>query len=126
MLSRAIHDIYYVHTGALKATGNRGLQPAMDHLLENEGKPVPELSGVSEAASSRPSAGGGGEPMDEDDAEDAAALAAVYGGNAAAAAAAADLEAKVRSAFLLFSVVLHWKHSPDRSLTECAAVCLVL
>lgn len=29
---------------ALRATNNRGLQPAMDHLLENEGKPVPDLS----------------------------------------------------------------------------------
>jgi len=37
---------------ALKATGNRGLQPAMDHILENEGKPVPDLGGVSEQGSS--------------------------------------------------------------------------
>ncbi|CAG7847484.1 SubName: Full=Uncharacterized protein {ECO:0000313/EMBL:CCA75372.1} [Serendipita indica DSM 11827] len=27
---------------ALKATAGRGLQPAMDHILENEGKPIPE------------------------------------------------------------------------------------
>ncbi|KAH8104084.1 ubiquitin-related domain-containing protein [Cristinia sonorae] len=80
---------------ALKATGNRGLQPAMDHILENEGKPVPDISGVSETSgASRPSAGGG-EPMDEDEDEDAAALRAVYGtGSAGAAAAAADVEAK--------------------------------
>ncbi|TCD67383.1 hypothetical protein EIP91_012418 [Steccherinum ochraceum] len=67
----------------------------MDFLLENEDKPVPDLSSVSE--SSRPSGGasGGGEPMDEDDDEDVAALRAVYGGGAAgAAAAAADVEAK--------------------------------
>ena len=69
----------------------------MDHLLENEGKPVPDLSGVSDTSSSRPS-GGGDQPMDEDDDEDTAALRAVYGGSgaAAAAAAAADVEAKVR------------------------------
>lgn len=38
--------------GALKATGNRGLQPAMDHILEHEGQPIPDLGGVSEHASS--------------------------------------------------------------------------
>ena len=62
--------------GALKATSNRGLQPAMDHLIENEGKPVPDLSSVTSAASSRPPQGGG-DPMDEDD--DLEALRAVYG-----------------------------------------------
>ena len=30
-----------IYIGALKATQNRGLQPAMDHLIENEGKPIP-------------------------------------------------------------------------------------
>ncbi|KAJ7623630.1 ubiquitin-related domain-containing protein [Roridomyces roridus] len=53
---------------ALKATGNRGLQPAMDHILENEGKPVPELGAVSESAPSQRDA------MDVDDDEDAEAL----------------------------------------------------
>ncbi|PPQ79630.1 hypothetical protein CVT25_003215 [Psilocybe cyanescens] len=55
--------------GALKATGNRGLQPAMDHILEHEGEAVPDLGGVSEQAGSRSA------PMevDEDD-EDAEAL----------------------------------------------------
>ncbi|KAJ7708813.1 DNA-binding protein [Mycena rosella] len=53
---------------ALKATGNRGLQPAMDHLFENEGKPIPDLSAVSESAS-RPA-----NAMDVDDDEDAEAL----------------------------------------------------
>jgi len=51
---------------ALKATGNRGLQPAMDHILEHEGQPIPDLGGVSEQASSSG-------PMDIDD-EDAEAL----------------------------------------------------
>ncbi|THH22129.1 hypothetical protein EUX98_g8246 [Antrodiella citrinella] len=82
--------------GALKATGNRGLQPAMDHILENEGKPVPDLSGVTANSSSSGGGGGGDVPMDEDDDEDAAALRAVYGGSTASAtaAAAADVEAK--------------------------------
>ncbi|EAU90430.1 DNA-binding protein [Coprinopsis cinerea okayama7 len=54
---------------ALKATGNRGLQPAMDHILENEGKPVPELGDVKE------STGGSSNAMDVDeDEEDREAL----------------------------------------------------
>ncbi|KAJ7132325.1 ubiquitin-related domain-containing protein [Mycena epipterygia] len=53
---------------ALKATGNRGLQPAMDHLFEHEGQPIPDLSAVSESTS-RPAR----DPMDDDE-EDAAAL----------------------------------------------------
>ncbi|KAK1230912.1 hypothetical protein PQX77_005990 [Marasmius sp. AFHP31] len=71
---------------ALKATGNRGLQPAMDHILENEGKPVPSLDSVSEAA--RPSASGGAMDVDEDD-EDAEFLRSQMG-----AAGAVDQEAK--------------------------------
>ena len=74
--------------GALKATSNRGLQPAMDHLVENEGKPVPDLSTVS--SSTRPP--GGGDPMDED--EDLEALKAVYG---TGGSGPDDAEAKVRS-----------------------------
>ncbi|KAJ7355800.1 ubiquitin-related domain-containing protein [Mycena albidolilacea] len=55
---------------ALKATGNRGLQPAMDFLFENEGKEIPDLSSVSESTS-RPAR----DAMDvDDDGEDAAAL----------------------------------------------------
>ena len=65
------------YAGALKATGNRGLQPAMDHLVENEGKPIPDLSSVSASSTSAPSGGG---PMDVDeDYEDLEALKAVYG-----------------------------------------------
>ncbi|KAJ8093014.1 hypothetical protein PM082_011335 [Marasmius tenuissimus] len=70
---------------ALKSTGNRGLQPAMDHILENEGKPVPSLDSVSEA--SRPSASGGAMDVDEDD-EDAEFLRNQMG------AGAVDQEAK--------------------------------
>lgn len=54
---------------ALKATGNRGLQPAMDHILEHEGQPVPDLSAVTEKA------GSSSAPMDvDDDDEDTQAL----------------------------------------------------
>lgn len=83
---------------AIKATGGRGLQPAMDFILENEGKPVPDLSSVSSSSSSQPP-GGAGAQGDEDD-EELEALRAVYGkqaGNdagALAAAAAADAEPK--------------------------------
>ncbi|RPD58953.1 hypothetical protein L226DRAFT_536479 [Lentinus tigrinus ALCF2SS1-7] len=72
---------------ALKATGNRGLQPAMDHLVENEGKPIPDLSSVSSSSAPAPSGGG---PMDVDeDNEDLEALKAVYGKNAGDAGAGA-------------------------------------
>ena len=66
----------------MKATGNRGLQPAMDHILEHEGQPIPDLGGVSEQTSSSV-------PMDVDD-EDAEALKSlgVLAGN--------TVEAKVR------------------------------
>lgn len=51
--------------GALKATGNRGLQPAMDHILEHDGQPVPDLSQATSAG-----AGSTGEPIEVDDDED--------------------------------------------------------
>ncbi|KAI0794236.1 ubiquitin-related domain-containing protein [Fomes fomentarius] len=74
---------------ALKATGNRGLQPAMDHLVENEGKPIPDLSSVSASSGSAPS--GGARPMnvDDEDDEDLAALKAVYGKKPAGGSGAA-------------------------------------
>jgi hypothetical protein len=50
----------------------------MDHLIENEGNPVPDLSSVSSTTTStRPA--GGGDPMDED--EELEALKAVYCGS---------------------------------------------
>jgi len=58
----------FAYSGALKATANRGLQPAMDHILEHEGEDVPDLGGVSEQP-----AGRGPMDVDEDD-EDAEAL----------------------------------------------------
>ncbi|GJE99251.1 hypothetical protein PsYK624_155010 [Phanerochaete sordida] len=80
---------------AIKATAGRGLQPAMDFLIENDGKPVPDLASVSASSSARAPADAG-----EDDDEELAALKAVYGKSAGgdpealAAAAAADAEAK--------------------------------
>jgi len=53
---------------ALKATGNRGLQPAMDHILENERQPIPDLGGLNERSSSS-----GSMDVDDED-EDAQAL----------------------------------------------------
>ncbi|KAG6829151.1 hypothetical protein H0H92_005556 [Tricholoma furcatifolium] len=60
---------------ALKATGNRGLQPAMDHILENDGQPIPDLRAVSESSKTRNDA----MDVDEDD-EDADALRALGAG----------------------------------------------
>ena len=88
-----------MYTGAIKATSGRGLQPAMDHILENEGNPVPDLSAVSSSAvvsTTQPAAAG-----QEDDDEELEALKAVYGHKgdidvqAAAAHADAQAEAKV-------------------------------
>lgn len=76
--------LIYRLLGALKATGNRGLQPAMDHILEHEGQPVPDPNSADHQPSSS-------EPMDVDDEdEDTEALKSlgVVAGNA--------VEAKVR------------------------------
>ncbi|KAF8902365.1 ubiquitin-related domain-containing protein [Gymnopilus junonius] len=51
---------------ALKATGNRGLQPAMDHILEHEGQPVPDLNAVNERSSASASAAMDVDADDED------------------------------------------------------------
>jgi len=78
--------------GALKATGNRGLQPAMDHILEHEGQSVPDMSGVTESTSST--------AMDvDDDDDDADALKAL------GEKVANNVEAKVR--ILTISWILH-------------------
>ncbi|KAH9832658.1 ubiquitin-related domain-containing protein [Rhodofomes roseus] len=77
---------------AVKATGGRGLQPAMDFLLENDGKPVPDLASVSAASASS----GGGAPMDVDDEdrEELEALQAVYGKAQVAPAGGESVEAQ--------------------------------
>ncbi|PCH44531.1 hypothetical protein WOLCODRAFT_139057 [Wolfiporia cocos MD-104 SS10] len=77
---------------ALKATGGRGLQPAMDHILENEGKSVPDLASVSASASAGGAAGSGDTAPTEEDEEELEALEAVYG--KAGAGGGADVEAK--------------------------------
>ena len=66
----------------------------MDHLVENEGKPVPDLSSVTASSSGPAPSGGGPMDVDEDD-EDLAALRAVYGkqgggGSGEASGAAGD------------------------------------
>ncbi|KAG9017638.1 hypothetical protein FRB90_000431 [Tulasnella sp. 427] len=61
---------------ALKSTGNRGLQAALDFLVENEDKPVPaDLGTVTEQ---KPPANAAAGANDEDD-DDAAALQAALG-----------------------------------------------
>jgi hypothetical protein len=65
--------VHALYPGALRATNNRGLQPAMDHILENEGKPVPDPSAAAPPASAR-------ELIDVDaDDEDEAALRSLLG-----------------------------------------------
>ncbi|QRV88893.1 UBX (ubiquitin regulatory X) domain protein [Ceratobasidium sp. AG-Ba] len=68
---------------ALKATNNAGLQPAMDHILENDGKPVPDLGSVAAAQPASVTRG-------EDEEEDMEALQARFGGPAGAASSSTD------------------------------------
>lgn len=83
------YSLLILSLGATKATGGRGLQPAMDHILENEGKPVPDLSSVSSSSAPNPQA----MDVDEDD-EDAEALRSIAG-KGPGGTSAADLEARV-------------------------------
>jgi hypothetical protein len=81
-------------------TGGRGLQPAMDHVLENEGKPVPDLASAAEEPA-RPAASAGADAMDVDaDDDEAEALRAALKlskgeGSAAGAEDAEGADAKV-------------------------------
>lgn len=77
----------------------------MDHILENEGNPVPDLSSVSEVAPR--SSAGGAEPMNEDEDEDAEALRAVYAKGGSSNTADAPEEAKVRQKWNIKSIPLH-------------------
>lgn len=82
---------------ALRATSHRGLQPAMDHLLEHEGEPISDAS--TPAGNSLPSgnAAQSTSAMDADgDDDDAEALRHLIGkkGVVSAAATAGDVEAK--------------------------------
>jgi len=76
---------------ALKATGNRGLQPAMDHILEHEGQDVPDLSAVT---SSTGGSGRSDQPMDVDEDEDDADTLRAIAAKSGTPISAADLEAK--------------------------------
>lgn len=58
---------------ALHATKNRGLQPALDHVVENSERTIPDYKNETATAPSGSKAG-----ADEYDAEDQAALAAMY------------------------------------------------
>ena len=95
-------------TGALKATGGRGLQPAMDFLIENEGKPVPDPSTVTSTAPVAQAS----RDMEVDD-EEVEALKAVYGSKgdveAQLAASAADTAAEAKvgrfCAFIWFLII---------------------
>lgn len=79
--------------GALRATNNKGLQPAMDFILEHNEDPIPDATSAAAETSSA-------QPIDVDEDEDTAALRAVYGtgrGAEAQAAYDASIQAKVRS-----------------------------
>lgn len=85
----------------MKATNGRGLQPAMDFLFENEGKPIPDPTTLTSTSAATSAVGGPSSGNTDVDDEDIEALKAVYGhkgdidAQAAAASAAADVEAKV-------------------------------
>jgi len=76
---------------ALKATGNRGLQAALDFLVENEGKPVPDLSGVSEQKPATNTAS----TEDEDEEADLRAALGLSMGTASASGATASEDGPV-------------------------------
>lgn len=81
---------------ALRATGHRGLQPAMDHLLEHEGEPIPDAgaSGGSSLASANTAQSTPAMDVDGDD-DDAEALRHLIGKKGPVpAATAGDVEAK--------------------------------
>jgi len=75
---------------ALRATQNRGLQPAMDHILENNDNPVPDLTTQASSAprTSAPSA----MALDNEDEDDAAAIRAALGKASANVAPASGSE----------------------------------
>ncbi len=74
-----------IRKGALKSTSNRGLQAALDFLVENEDKPVPADGGSAPAAAK--AQGGDGDEEDEDE------LRAALGLSMAAPGAAAESSA---------------------------------
>jgi hypothetical protein len=81
------------NTGALRATNNKGLQPAMDFILEHNDDPIPDAtSGATATSSTQPHS----EPTGDEDAEDAEVLRAAFGRSAASEAVSdAGVEARV-------------------------------
>ncbi len=85
--------------GALRATNNKGLQPAMDFILEHNDDPIPDAtSGAAATSSAQPHS----EPIviDEEEDEDTAALHAAYGlkpGDVSQTDSGAGVEARVSS-----------------------------
>lgn len=88
----------------------------MDHILENEGNPVPDLSAVTSSSSSAPQA----MDVDEDD-EDAEALRA-FAGRGAAAPSGAELEARVSSSANYQSGLYAIKVSQSIKCQECGKI----
>lgn len=107
MSNSSSNDVRLSHNpGALRATNGKGLQPAMDFILEHNDDPIPDAtSGAPATSSVQPH----NEPIGEDEDEDAAALRAVYGlqpggGSGSQTDHGADVEAQVsRLAWHLFT-----------------------
>ena len=77
--------------GALRATKNSGLQPAMDFILEHNEDPILDATSSAQPQS---------EPIDVDDEDDAAALG-LQPGNASQSGSGADVEARVSRNLIL-------------------------
>lgn len=81
-------------SGALRATKNSGLQPAMDFILEHNDDPIPDATSSAQPQS---------EPIivDDEDLDDAAALGLkLQSGDASQAGSAAAVEARVSRTYL--------------------------
>jgi hypothetical protein len=87
------------NAGALRATKNKGLQPAMDFILEHNEDPIPDSTSGAAAASSAPPHS---ESMAEDNDVDVDVLRSAYalppgssGPSLTESASSAEVEAKV-------------------------------
>ncbi len=93
-MTQRVYEAKAPVVGALRATNNKGLQPAMDFILEHNDDPIPDAtSGTTATSSAQPQSG----PMVEDGDEDTAAIRAAYGGASPGAAAQADSSAGVEA-----------------------------
>jgi UBX domain-containing protein 1/4 len=77
-------------SGALRATKNSGLQPAMDFILEHNDDPIPDATSSAQPQS---------EPISVDDEDDIAALG-LQSGDASQAGSGAVVEASVSRTYL--------------------------